>query len=93
MNIQRGLFFARLGKAQEALQSISLAVKLDSLNEEVILDASRICAILGKKEQMLTWFEKARNMNPEYDAAFIATAIDFEKYRQDSDLLLAARQE
>ena len=34
---------------------------------------------------------KARSMSPEYDRNYLATAIDFENYRTDSDLLVAAR--
>ncbi len=32
-------------------------------------------------------------MNPEYDAAYLSTALDFEQYREDPDLLLFARQQ
>ena len=93
MYAQKGLFLARLGRGPEAIQTAELAIKLDSMNSDIALNISRIYAILEKKGKMLEWFDKARSMSPEFDAAFIATAIDFEKYRKDPDLLLVARQE
>lgn len=68
------------------------AVKHDSTNEETIMKVARGYAVLGLKNEMLMWFKRVKAMNPEYDAAYLRTAIDFEKYRSDPDLLIIARQ-
>ena len=68
------------------------AVKLDSTNEEIIMKIARGYAVMGLRNDMLSWFKRVRAMNPEYDAAYLRTAIDFEKYRSDTDLLMIARQ-
>ncbi|MDI6767181.1 MAG: protein kinase [Bacteroidota bacterium] len=87
-----GLFSARLGNAEAAVQYLSTAIQLDSTNEEILMKVTRIYAVLGQKENMLNWFKRARAMNPEYDPAYLRTAMDFEKYRNDPDLLSIARQ-
>ena len=87
-----GLFNARLGKKNAALQAIEKAIQLDSTNEEIIMKVTRAYAVLGQKSEMLNWYKRARTMNPEYDAAYLRTAMDFEKYRNDPDLLSIARQ-
>jgi hypothetical protein len=86
-----GLFLARLGDPK-ATRSFAQAVKLDSTNEEIIMSVTRGYAILGMKTEMLQWFKRSKAMNPEYDAAYLRTALDFEKYRSDPDLLIIARQ-
>ncbi len=88
-----GLFEARLGNPAAAVRHAQEAVRLDSTNEEVILKATRVFAVLGRKERMLELFKMVRRMNPEYDAAYLSTALDFERYREDPDLLLLARQQ
>jgi len=88
-----GLFSARLGNVSRAIAEASEAAGLDSTNEDVVIKVARIYAALGKKDQMLAWYRRAKSMNPEYDAAYLKTAMDFENYRKDPDLLLVARQE
>jgi tetratricopeptide (TPR) repeat protein len=87
-----GLFNARLGNKNAALKAIEKAVQLDSTNEEVIMKVTRAYAVLGQKSEILKWFKRARAMNSEYDPAYLRTAMDFEKYRNDPDLLSIARQ-
>ncbi len=87
------LFHARLGHTSKALSLASEAAKLGSTDEEVAMKIARVFAVLAKKDSMLQWYKRAKAMNPEYDAAYLTTAMDFEKYRQDRDLLTIARQE
>ncbi|MBI4811228.1 MAG: protein kinase [Ignavibacteriales bacterium] len=87
-----GLFNARLGNKSAALKAIEKAAQLDSTNEEVIMKVTRAYAVIGQKSEMLKWFKRVKSMNPEYDAAYLRTAMDFEKYRNDPDLLSAARE-
>jgi serine/threonine protein kinase/Flp pilus assembly protein TadD len=87
-----GLFLARLGRKQEAIKSLMNAVKLDSTNEEIIMKVVRGYAIMGLKNDMLNWFKRVKGMNTEYDVAYLRTALDFEKFRSDPDLLIVARQ-
>lgn len=84
------LFSARLGYVDSAIIHAKRAVVIDSSAENV-MGMARIYAISGRKQEMIDWFKRARAMDPEYDASFLATDIDFEKYRSDPDLLLAAR--
>ncbi len=88
-----GLFNARLGRNEEAVSAARRACALDSMDEEISMKCARIFAIMGNKAQMLSFFRHARSMNPEYDPAYLATAIDFENYRHDPDLLTLARQD
>ncbi len=92
-NAYAALFHARLRQAPKAVAFASEAAKLGSTNEDVVLKIARVYAVLGLKEKMVEWFKRARGMNPEYDAAYLTTAMDFENYRQDPDLLAVARQE
>ncbi len=87
-----GLFHARLGNIQMAIGNASKAIKLDSTDHEVVMKAARIYAVLGRPEQMAYYFKRAKEMNSEYDPAFLATSPDFEDYRSDSYLLAIARQ-
>jgi eukaryotic-like serine/threonine-protein kinase len=87
-----GLFKARLYNGAEAISGAAEAYRLDSTNSDIILKISCIYAVLGQKDKMLEWFKRAKAMNPEYDVPFLATAIDFEKYRNDPDLLFIAKQ-
>lgn len=84
-------FSARLGAVDSAIIHARQAVAIDS-SEDNVMGMARIYAITGRKQEMIDWFKRARAMDPEYDASFLATDIDFEKYRSDPDLLLAARQ-
>jgi tetratricopeptide (TPR) repeat protein len=88
----RGLYLSRLGRKSESIGSFTRAVKLDSTDEDIIMKVTRGYAVLGMKNEMLNWFRRAKAMNPEYDAAYLRTALDFEKYRNDTDLLILARQ-
>ncbi len=85
------LFSARLGDSKAATENAQKAIGIDS-SENNVMGMCRVFAILSKKQEMLTWFGKARTMNGEYDASFIATDIDFKEYRNDPDLALAARR-
>lgn len=85
------LLNARLGKEKDAMYLMRQAIERDSTDSELIINAARVYAVLGKKKKMLEMFRKARSMNPDYDGNYLATAIDFEKFRNDSDLLIAAR--
>ncbi|MBI5216777.1 MAG: protein kinase [Ignavibacteriae bacterium] len=87
----RALFLARLGQRNEAIESASNAYRISSSDNEIILTLARVYAILSDKQSMLIWFQRAHAMNSEYDVEFLRTALDFEKYRNDNDLLLAAR--
>ncbi len=87
-----GLFNARLGNKNAAMKAMEKAVQLDSTNEEVVMRVARVYAILGVKDRMLEWFKRVRAMTTEYDASYLRTAMDFEKYRNDPDLLSIARQ-
>ncbi len=88
-----GLYNARLGEAGAAVKSVSEALQRDSSNEEILMKAARVFSITGKKPQMLEMFRRAKAANPEYNASYLATALDFERYRTDADLLLIARGE
>jgi len=88
-----GLYNARLGHTFPAQTEALAAARLDSTNEDVIIKVARIYAVLGQKGNMLKWFRVSRGMNPEYDAAYLNTATDFEKFRNDSDLLSLARED
>ena len=84
------LFSARLGLADSALLHCKSAVAMDSSADNV-MGMARIYAILGKKQEMIDWFKRARTMSAEFDTQFLATEIDFETFRSDPDLILAAR--
>jgi Flp pilus assembly protein TadD/TolB-like protein len=84
------LFYARLKNEPEALKELAISMKLDS---SMFIKAAQIYAVLGMKDKMLLSFRKARQMSPEWDDAFLATAIDFANYRNDPDLLALAREE
>jgi serine/threonine protein kinase/predicted Zn-dependent protease len=86
------LFNARLGNKSAAREAIVYAKQLDSTNEDVMMKVVRAYAILDQKAEMLKWFAYVKTMNPEYDGAYLRTAMDFEKYRDDHDMLSIARQ-
>jgi serine/threonine protein kinase/tetratricopeptide (TPR) repeat protein len=86
------LFHARLGNAQRAIDEAQTAFKIYESAEIMLANAS-VFAILKQKTKMLEWFEKAHKIDPQYDVAFLKTAIDFETYQNDPDLLLRARVE
>src|SRR5262249_40282894 len=89
----QSLALARLRQRDKAVMSARRAFQVDSTNNEVVLiKIARMYAILGSKDLMLEWYRKAKEKNPEYDLAYLATALDFEKYRKDPDLLLIARE-
>lgn len=85
------LFAVRLGDSNRAIRLAGQIAALDSTHEETVLMIARIYAVIGDKPRVLHWFSRARQMNPEYDGAFLRTAPDFESYRNDPDLLSAAR--
>lgn len=85
------LFQARLGQVNFASENLMKAIRLDP-SEDIAIKISRTYAVLKKKKEMLDWFHRAKAMNPEYDAAYLRTALDFENYRSDPDLLLVTEQ-
>lgn len=85
------LLSARLNNEADALGLTRRALELDSSDSEVHFNAARVYAVLGRKNEMLEMFKKARSMNPEYDAKYIATSVDFERFRTDPELLSLAR--
>lgn len=87
-----GLYSARLGMVSDAWESAHKAALLDSTHEETAILIARIYAVLGRKDLVLHWFAKARSLNSEYDEAYLSTAMDFERYRRDRDLLLISRR-
>lgn len=88
-----GLFKARLGEAQQAVEAANSAYRLDSLNNEVIMKITKIFSILGRAGEMIDWFKKAKAMNPEYDATYVSASPDFERFRDDPELLAIARRD
>lgn len=87
------LFHARLGHKTEAIRSAREATQCDSTTEESRIKLTRIFAVLGDKTQMQKWFRLARAMNPsEYDESYLSLAIDFERYRNDPEMLMIAKQ-
>jgi serine/threonine protein kinase/tetratricopeptide (TPR) repeat protein/TolB-like protein len=90
--VYRGLFASRLGRTAEAVAAAEQAARLDSTHEETAISIARIYAATGRKGQAIAWFSRARAMNPEYNEAYLATALDFERLRRDPDLLLAAKR-
>ncbi len=88
-----GLFEAKLGNAADALASLQKAIAVDSTNDDVLIKAARTYAILERKKGMIDFFRKAKAVNPEYDIPYLSTALDFEKYRADPDLLIVAQSE
>ena len=86
-----GLFSARLGYGEKALSYGQYAFAKDS-SEESVIDLAKIYCILGKKGETLEWFSRARKMNSEYDPAYLAITLDFEKFKNDDDLLSVARK-
>ncbi|TAK54738.1 MAG: tetratricopeptide repeat protein [Bacteroidetes bacterium] len=86
-----GLISARLGEKEKAVTNAMTAVRMDSTDDNV-MGVSRVYAILKNKKEMLNWFSRARAMNTEYDETFVATDIDFLDYRNDKDLIVAAKK-
>lgn len=89
---EQGLFEARLGHSIAALASAEKAFSLDSTDDEVLIRIAGVHSILGNKRKMLEMFGRAKERSSEYDAAFLSTALNFERYRSDPDLLVLARQ-
>jgi tetratricopeptide (TPR) repeat protein len=87
-----GLFSARLGFREKAISNGMKAVSIDSSDNEIVLGMARIYALLQQKEQMIEWFSRARRLNPEYDEGYIKSDLDLAMYREDADLLFAAKK-
>ncbi len=86
------LFQGRLNQMIQARENIRKAIQLDSSAEDVAVKIARCYAVLKDKKEMLEWFHRAKTMNPEYDADYLRTALDFENYRNDPELLSLAHQ-
>ena len=86
-----GLFSARLGFSEKAIENGKLAFAKDS-SEDITVGMARIYAIVGQKQQMIEWFRKARSMNPEHDEAYLRNEMDFYRFHSDPDLLFVARR-
>jgi Flp pilus assembly protein TadD len=87
---ERGLFEARLGNGSDARRRANDAALKDPQNHEVMIAVARIYSILSEKAVMLKAFTAADY--PDYDVAYLRTALDFENYRKDPDLLALARR-
>jgi adenylate cyclase len=85
--IYAGLLSARLAKRSAALGYVRDAIQTDSTDNEVLIGAARVYAVLGMKNELVSAFRKARAMNAEYDASYLTTALDFEEYRRDPELV------
>ncbi|MGA9117699.1 MAG: tetratricopeptide repeat protein, partial [Bacteroidota bacterium] len=86
------LFRARLNDARGSEEAIRSALRTGGENPEVRILVSRAYAILGNRKGMLAHFLRARELSPEYDAAYLSTAVDFGAYRRDPEMLaIAAR--
>jgi class 3 adenylate cyclase/TolB-like protein/cytochrome c-type biogenesis protein CcmH/NrfG len=86
------LFGARLQRKEESLAFAQQCFQEDSLNSDVYLGLSRVYAIMGERKQMVSWFQRATEKNQEFDEAFIKTSLDFEKFRNDAELLSLAQK-
>jgi hypothetical protein len=62
------------------------------MDNETVYSVARVYAVIRMKNEMIDWFTRARRLNSEYDARYIASDPDFEYYRNDSDLLSAANE-
>lgn len=82
---------ARLDKKEEALSFVNRLTALDTLSADNMIGAARVQAILQDKDAVLTWFAKARLHDPSYDESYLKTALDFERFRDDPELLAVAR--
>ena len=89
---EQGLFEARLRNVANASASVEKAFSMDSTDDEVLIRIAGVHSILGNKRKMLDMFKRAKERSPEYDAAYLSTALNFERYRSDPDLLVLARQ-
>lgn len=89
----RGVFEARLGQGAQARVAAQHAKTLDSLDSDVLITVARVHAILGDHEGLVDAFRRARKINSEYDVASLRTALDFDGYRNDIELLSIAREE
>ena len=86
-----GLFYARLGKGDDAIRYGNNAFAIDSSSDNAI-GIARIYAILGNKSLTLQWFQKAKTMAPDFNEAYLRLALDFEKFKNDDELLQLARR-
>lgn len=86
------LMNARLRSEKSALKAVQLALQHDSTDSEVVFNTARVYAILGKRKEMLFFYKKARLMNPEYDLDYLTTALDFENFRNDTELRAIAQK-
>lgn len=85
----QGLFEARLERKIEAGR-LAARASTDSLNPETMVRVAGIYALLSQREKMLDAYARAYASNPELDVQYLRTAIDFEHYRQDPELLAVA---
>jgi len=86
-----GLFQARLNDVKKAVEFGEQAIRIDS-SEEVTLALAKIYAAVGMKDRMIAAFRAAKEKNVEYDAEYLHSAFDFDRYKSDPDLLAIARQ-
>ncbi|MBI3193051.1 MAG: tetratricopeptide repeat protein, partial [Ignavibacteriae bacterium] len=86
-----GLFCSRLNENEKAILFAKKAVQIDS-SEQNVMGVARVYSILKNKDELISWFAKAKAMNPEYDVSFIQNDIDLQSYKTDQDLITAARR-
>jgi adenylate cyclase len=84
------LLLARLGRSADAIAAVTETLHRDSSDSDVLFNVARVYAVLGRREAMLSFFKQARSRNAEFDTDFLATAIDFKRYRGDPALLSLA---
>jgi tetratricopeptide (TPR) repeat protein len=83
-----GLYSVRLGERIDPAVLAGEILRIDSIHEGSILGVVRLFALTREKEKMLEWFGRVRKMNSaEYNEGWLKTAVDFEYFRNDPDLL------
>jgi tetratricopeptide (TPR) repeat protein len=83
-----GLYSVRLGERIDPAVLAGEILRIDSIHEGSILGVVRLYALSRDKEKMLEWFGRVRKMNrAEYNEGWLKTAVDFEYFRNDPDLL------
>jgi serine/threonine protein kinase/tetratricopeptide (TPR) repeat protein len=83
-----GLFSSRLGEPVDLAALAGEVLRVDSIHEASLLGIVRLFALTRQKPLLLKWFARIKGMNDaEYNEGWLMTAVDFEDYRKDPDLL------
>ena len=86
----RGLFLARLRKTVESRRILDQASASEPTDPDVLILIARAYSVLSEKNKMLKAFSAAHEYNKDLDVAYVRTALDFENFRSDNDLLAIA---